>query len=73
MSENGPRIRVLITDIGLAGTLTGWDVAEAFWRAQPNSVILYTSANVEDRGRQVPGSLFFKKPYDADEVVVACA
>ncbi len=64
LSEPGRHIRMLITDIRLAGQLTGWDVAEAFRKAYPASAIFYTSANTEDRSRQVPGTVFIPKPYD---------
>ena len=70
--EAGPRIDVVFTDIQLAGRLTGWDVAEQFRAPNPELPIIYASGNAAHRSRMVPGSLFFNKPYRADEVVAAC-
>jgi CheY-like chemotaxis protein len=70
--QAGQRIDVIITDIHLAGYLNGWDIAEAFRAVNPNIPVIYESGNSVDRSRQVPGSYFFSKPYDPDEVLEAC-
>jgi CheY-like chemotaxis protein len=57
------RIDVLVTDIQLAGYLSGWDVAEAFRATHPEMPVIYASANTVDRSRTVANSLFFNKPY----------
>jgi CheY-like chemotaxis protein len=66
------RIDVIITDIQLAGYLNGWDVAEAFRAVNPNIPVIYESGNSVDRSRQVPGSCFFSKPFDPDELLKTC-
>ncbi len=58
--SNGASVDVLLTDIVLRGRLNGWDIGEA------------SRDNAVDRARQVPGSLFFPKPYNLDAVLNAC-
>jgi len=64
MLNAGQPIDILVTDIQLAGKLTGWDVAEAFRAAQPTMPVIYASGNAPEPSRLVPESLFFQKPYD---------
>ncbi|MBX9592479.1 MAG: response regulator [Hyphomonadaceae bacterium] len=66
------RIDILVTDIQLAGYLSGWDVAEAFRAAQPKMPVIYASGNTVDQSRAVIDSLFFRKPYRAAEILNAC-
>lgn len=68
----GREVDVVLTDIQLAGPMTGWDVAHAARTANPDLPIIYASANVPDPLRRVEGSLFFGKPYDPEEIVAAC-
>ena len=65
-------IDVVFTDIQLAGSLNGWDVAEAARKADPEVHVIYTSGNTTDHARKVERSRFFAKPYDCDQVVAAC-
>ena len=67
------RIDVLVTDIQLAGYLSGWDVAEHFRAAHPDVPVIYASGNTADRSRTVANSLFFSKPYRSAEILKACA
>jgi CheY-like chemotaxis protein len=64
-------IRVLITDIRLTGTLTGWDVADAYRRSSPDMKILYCSGNPPEPTRQVVGSEFMPKPCEMDALLKA--
>jgi CheY-like chemotaxis protein len=68
----GHRVDLVFTDIQLAGSLCGWDVAEQCRAVQPDLSIIYASGNAADRSRRVAGSLFFDKPYQPAEVVEAC-
>ena len=68
--EAGQQVDVVFTDIQLAGSLSGWDVAEQFRTARAEMPIIYASGI--DRSRRVAGSLFFDKPYDATSIVAAC-
>jgi len=65
-------IRVLFTDIQLAGQMSGWDVAEEFRTIRPEAAVIYASGNTQDRSRRVAGSLFFDKPYVMADVVETC-
>ena len=65
-------IDIVFTDIQLIGSASGWDVTERFRADRPNVSVLYTSGKSIDRGRCVPGSAFFAKPYLYDAVVNAC-
>jgi hypothetical protein len=62
----------MFTDIQLTGTLTGWDVSESSRAAQPNVPVVYASPKPADPARQVSGSEFFSKPYDAPVIVRTC-
>ena len=66
------RIDVVITDIELGGMVNGWDVGEAVRAKWPDAVVVYTSGNAPDRSRLVPKGLFFDKPVDPAQVIVAC-
>jgi CheY-like chemotaxis protein len=70
--QAGHRIDLVFTDIQLAGSLCGWDVAEQFRAVQAALPIIYASGNSVDRSRRVAGSLFFNKPYRPEDVVEAC-
>jgi DNA-binding response OmpR family regulator len=70
--RNGQPIDVLITDIQLAGYVSGWEVGEAFRAVYPNISVIYTSGNSIDKSRSVPGSMFFTKPCRAKELCEAC-
>ena len=65
-------VDVVFTDIQLAGILSGWEVAEALRATSPGVSVLYTSGNACDPARQVAGSLFIGKPYEAGFVLEAC-
>jgi CheY-like chemotaxis protein len=65
----GRHIDLLVTDIRLAGPLTGWEVAEAYRAKFPAIGVIYASANPADRGRQVAKSVFFEKPCRMDKIV----
>lgn len=65
----GHRVHVVITDIHLAGYLSGWDVAEAVRGMDPEIPVVYVSGNSVDRCRSVPGSFFLNKPYEPAELL----
>ena len=71
--EANQSIDLLITDIRLAGHLSGWDVAEAARIVRPTLPVIYTSGNSANKSRQVDGSVFLSKPCQTAEVVqVGC-
>jgi CheY-like chemotaxis protein len=63
---------LLITDIGLADAVTGWDVAEAFRMSCPMAPVVYASGGPKDDARQVPGSIFLSKPVVISQLLEAC-
>jgi len=65
-------IDLLFTDVNLIGQASGWEVAEYVRVDRPNVSVLYTSGKSIDRERCLPGSTFLPKPYQHDDVVVAC-
>jgi CheY-like chemotaxis protein len=71
LCDDGLAVHVLITDIQLNGSGSGWDVAEAFRALWQNIPVIYMSGNASDRTRSVSNSLFFDKPYRSSEVVKA--
>lgn len=70
--ETDERIEILVTDIRLAGDMTGWDLAEAYRALRPNGGVVYASANAPLRERQVEGSTFYSKPAPMSAVVESC-
>jgi CheY-like chemotaxis protein len=67
--QGDQRFDLLVTDIRLAGPLTGWEVAEAYRKKLPNIGVIYASANPADRDRQVAKSVFFEKPCHMEKLV----
>jgi two-component system OmpR family response regulator len=72
LAVNEASIDVLFTDIQLAGLRNGWDVADAFRVAHPQSGVVYASGNTRDRTRRVADSRIFDKPYRVADVLTAC-
>jgi DNA-binding response OmpR family regulator len=69
---NTGQIDVLVTDIDLGRSLSGWDLGEAVRRASPAVVVVYVSANDPDATRVVAGGVFLPKPFDVIHVVETC-
>jgi CheY-like chemotaxis protein len=70
--QSGKPIDVVITDIQLAGFLSGWDVAEAFRAVHRDIRVIYASGNAIEHARQVCDSRFFTKPYETARIVDVC-
>jgi CheY-like chemotaxis protein len=66
------RIDILLTDINLGGSTSGWEVAERYRMERPDGPVLYTSGNKIDPNRCCPDSMFFPKPYLHDDILSAC-
>ena len=65
-------VDLLITDIGLADAITGWDVADAFRIAHPISPVIYASGNPNNDARKVAGSVFLSKPVVISSLLATC-
>jgi CheY-like chemotaxis protein len=66
-------VDVLVTDIKLAGIVSGWEVARAFRITHRNNPVIYASGNAEDAARLVSKSLFVPKPYVPADIVATLA
>ena len=56
--QDAEKVDLLVTDIGLADALSGWEVAEAFRVAHPEVPVIYASGNPANDHRRFPGSIF---------------
>ncbi len=70
--ESRPDIRIVFTDINLAGSMTGLKLAEAVRGRWPPIEFIITSGLVRPDACDMPErGLFFSKPYAAEQVVEA--
>ena len=53
------KVDLLITDIGLADALTGWDIAEAFRTSHPEAPVIYASGKPANDHRRPSREVFF--------------
>ena len=63
---------MIVTDINLGGSSSGWDVAKRFRSEKPNMPVVYISGELIDPERCVPGSVFVAKPYQHIDILSAC-
>jgi CheY-like chemotaxis protein len=71
--KQGQRIDILVTDISLADSLTGWDVAEAVRKWHPEVPVIYASGGPDVDSRRVLASVSLSKPITAHDVLLACS
>jgi CheY-like chemotaxis protein len=69
--RNGHQIDLIITDVNLGGPLSGWDVAESFRSVHPEIPVVYVSGNLAEPERQVPDSVFLRKPWQPVDLLKA--
>lgn len=67
------KVAVLVTDIRLTGSVTGWDVADAYRKVSPATKIVYCSGNSPNPLKQLTGSTFLPKPCQMDLILKAAA
>jgi CheY-like chemotaxis protein len=65
-------VDVVFTDIRLSGSLSGWDLGEAFRVTHGDIPVIYTSGYSIEPRRPVSGSLYFNKPYQPADILNAC-
>jgi CheY-like chemotaxis protein len=68
----GGGVALLITDIRLGGTITGWDLAETAREENADLPVVYVSGNPLLEARRVLGSIFLAKPCDTAKLVRVC-
>lgn len=61
--QSGHRLDLLVTDIRLPGSLTGWDVAERARELHSALPVVYTTAYSHEVPRPVSGGVLLTKPY----------
>lgn len=66
-----PAIALLLTDIRLNGSMSGWDLAEVARRNRQDVAVIYVSANPTRSERQVERSAFIQKPAFMEEILEA--
>jgi CheY-like chemotaxis protein len=71
-SKSASVIDMVLTDINLGGSVSGWDVAERFRMERPDIPLLYMSGDRIDHERRVPGSVFLAKPLKHDDILSVC-
>lgn len=63
---------VLVTDVKLAGRLTGWEVAKRIREKDPSFPVIYVTAYSQDWPAQgVPNSIVISKPFASAQLVTA--
>lgn len=72
LCNSGTAIDMIITDINLGGSVSGWEVAECFRTVLPNMPVLYTSGETIDHSRCVTGSTILAKPYRHCDILKEC-
>jgi CheY-like chemotaxis protein len=67
------KYRALLTDVHLAGTLTGWDLAKHARELNPDIPVIYMTGAGADQhpSHGVPNSLLLNKPFAPAQVVTA--
>ena len=65
--------KALVTDVGLKGRLSGWEVAAQFRETNPNFPIVYMSGAHADEwaSKGVPNSIMLSKPFAPAQLVTA--
>ncbi len=63
---------VLVTDVKLAGRLSGWEVAKRMREKDPSFPVIYVTAYSQDWPTDgVPNSIIIPKPFAAAQLVTA--
>jgi len=72
LPEKVGQIDLVVTDIRLAGEMTGWDVAQGFRARFSDLPVVYVSGNTADSSRMVSRSTFLGKPCAPADLMRAC-
>jgi CheY-like chemotaxis protein len=69
--REGQSIDILVTDITLADSITGWEVAEALRHLHPQVPVIYASGGRDIESRRVLDSVSVSKPFSAHDLLSA--
>jgi CheY-like chemotaxis protein len=72
LPDTAGQIDLVVTDIRLAGSMTGWEVAQGFRSRFSDLPVVYVSGNSMDTARMVSRSTFLGKPCAPDDLMRAC-
>jgi two-component system, response regulator PdtaR len=67
--ESDANVRVLLTDVEMAGDMDGLELAREVQRRWPDVVIIVTSGRVRSHRDDLAGAEFFQKPLREEAVV----
>ena len=75
LQSDPTRFRAIITDINLAGTLDGWEVAKRARELLPELPVVYMTGAAAEQwtSRGVPNSILLNKPFAPAQVTTAVA
>jgi CheY-like chemotaxis protein len=62
---------VLVTDIAMPGSMSGWELGERSRLLHPDIPIVYMSSSTPDPARMLTNSRFVQKPCHPDELLLA--
>jgi DNA-binding response OmpR family regulator len=67
------KYRALVTDVGLRGTMDGWEVAQRAREIDPEFPVVYMSGNsaADWASKGVPNSIMLEKPFAPAQLVTA--
>jgi DNA-binding response OmpR family regulator len=72
LMDRSKRPSVLVTDVRLAGRLTGWEVAQRIREKDPSFPVIYVTAHEQDwPAYGVPNSVVIPKPFAPAQLVTA--
>jgi two-component system, response regulator PdtaR len=72
MRRHGHDVAALFVDLNLPGAMDGMDLARTVHMRWPETVIIATSGNPQDRLELLPrGTRYFQKPWRALDVMIA--
>lgn len=72
LPETAGQIDLVVTDIRLAGEMSGWEVAQGFRSRFSDLPVVYVSGNSVDNTRMVSRSTFLGKPCAPSDLMRAC-
>jgi DNA-binding response OmpR family regulator len=65
--------KALVTDVGLKGRMSGWEIARQIREVDPGFPVIYMTGGAADQwaSRGVPNSILLEKPFAPAQLVTA--